>query len=510
MDDGGRRRPRLSMTHEVHDPFAIPIGRRQKASAGDGYHWFGLQDGFSIGLFFEPSSVRMKLLVGNTALWGAVDGEGVKIDVYALLTFFGSNWNALWLEGFPQNSAAESIAEFRREMQSLATHRRGTFYDWSGFYKRHCLTELMSLEDSPSLGSEIWLIPVDDRLLVDAPDLQFRALFSHGAVMSSIERACNMIARHAMSDPTLGLDDAVETWNDRNRDNKSIELVKLYAGISNQEIAARLTQDVRANNALALFQHNSEVLAAARMRPVGLSENALLQIIELIDHTPKVETAELDRLSEKAQKVISGSDDSLPVFEVAYFLARWLRSELNVGRDDKFDPAEMLKRWGVLLQTTKIHDDIDAIAFWGIRHGPSVIINDLGRYSRGWRGRRATYAHEICHLLVDRGRSLPFSDIVGGRVPEMIERRARAFAAEILLPQDSAYEAFVLTDGSLHELSAALVSLMKKYAVSRWIAAYQLRNGIARFAPPGKRFLAVQDYLTELSASPELPGGIFR
>jgi Zn-dependent peptidase ImmA (M78 family) len=54
-------------------------------------------------------------------------------------------------------------------------------------------------------------------------------------------------------------------------------------------------------------------------------------------------------------------------------------------------------------------DRIDAVACWGPRHGPAVLLNREGRHAHTERGARATLAHEICHLLIDRQGSLPLA-----------------------------------------------------------------------------------------------------
>ncbi|RZM37001.1 MAG: ImmA/IrrE family metallo-endopeptidase [Sphingomonas sp.] len=84
-------------------------------------------------------------------------------------------------------------------------------------------------------------------------------------------------------------------------------------------------------------------------------------------------------------------------------------------------------------------------AVWGEGHGPVVVLNVDSRRFASYLGprmggptARATAAHEICHLLLDKGQALAAVDILNGHIPCALERRAGAFAAEFLLPARTA------------------------------------------------------------------------
>jgi Zn-dependent peptidase ImmA (M78 family) len=200
--------------------------------------------------------------------------------------------------------------------------------------------------------------------------------------------------------------------------------------------------------------------------------------------------------------VVLRSDE--PPFEQAYQIANWLRSKLNIIANGVVLPDELLDAWGVITKTLKLPNrEIDALAFWGPKHGPAVVVNQNGKHSRSQAGRRATLAHEIFHLIVDRARNLPLADIIGGNVVEQLEHRARAFAAELLLPHRVAYEEFLKTDESLHEVSQSLGSMMKGFRVSRWIAAYQLKNGLRRFHRADGNVAHILAYIDTITADSE-------
>ena len=132
-------------------------------------------------------------------------------------------------------------------------------------------------------------------------------------------------------------------------------------------------------------------------------------------------------------EVIASKEDEAP-FAQGYELAAWLRSKLRIAGDQgRVNPDEILESWRVPVTDVAIGlGDIDAIGCWGPRHGPAVLVNTDARHADNAGRRRATLAHEICHLLVDRSGSLPLVEVLGGRTAKHAEQRARAFAAELL------------------------------------------------------------------------------
>ena len=66
--------------------------------------------------------------------------------------------------------------------------------------------------------------------------------------------------------------------------------------------------------------------------------------------------------------------------------------------------------------------------------------------------------------------------MLGGRTPEYLEKRARAFAAEFLLPREAVEE----TIRRSHSLDDAAHFLQKTYKVSTALLAWQINNSSAR------------------------------
>ena len=218
---------------------------------------------------------------------------------------------------------------------------------------------------------------------------------------------------------------------------------------------------------------DSEFLAAARMTSAVCSPDIQSILIGDIRSVGRHETDVLDDLAVKAVMV---SEPDVRPYAQGYLLAKWLRNELDIGEDRVVDPEVLLRGWGIEIREITLPLSalkLDAVAVWGPRHGPVVILNctDGARCSHP-HGRRTTLAHEICHLLLDRKNGLPMAEVLGGMAPKSLEQRAGAFAAEFLLPGAQAITA-MQGNGSVEEI---LDALSLRYQVSIEVAARQVVN----------------------------------
>jgi Zn-dependent peptidase ImmA (M78 family) len=217
---------------------------------------------------------------------------------------------------------------------------------------------------------------------------------------------------------------------------------------------------------------DTELLAAARMASGHAGDLDLhAMILARIRDLPPGNTPELDALAGEVSALV---DLTKEPYAQGYDAARWLRAKLAAPAG-RVDPRELLAQWRVQLPDFEISlRRLDAVACWGPRHGPAVLLNQLGAHAQTERGARATLAHEIGHLLLDRDGSLPLAEVLGGNVPEMPEKRARAFAAEFLLPQI----VVVQTVRGL-EIAEAVRLLRDEYCVSYQIVGWQITNCMA-------------------------------
>ncbi len=83
--------------------------------------------------------------------------------------------------------------------------------------------------------------------------------------------------------------------------------------------------------------------------------------------------------------------------------------------------------------------EIDAASVWEPGAAPVILLNRSSERTRKTGSRRAILAHELCHLLHDRGESEPLArlswDEGNGNYNEAVEKRARAFAPAFLAPR---------------------------------------------------------------------------
>jgi len=267
------------------------------------------------------------------------------------------------------------------------------------------------------------------------------------------------------------------------------------------DLATGLSMDVRKRF------HNidwraSEIQAVARMSSGAVVLADQKELLNRIAAVPRRETPELDRLTAiiRSEFIETGQ-----LYEQGYWAAARLRRELGVNEQKVVEPREYLEQWGVLIKS--FHREgcpVEAVTAWGNEHGPVIIINHAVSSKAGHEyGERATLAHEIAHLILDREGAIPAGEVLGGRTPEYPEKRARAFAAEFLLPRQTA-EAVVRCQPSLQK---AAHFLQQTYRISTELLAWQINNSSARMALSDEERTLLEQWKTgrtELSTTPEL------
>ena len=251
------------------------------------------------------------------------------------------------------------------------------------------------------------------------------------------------------------------------------ETLSSIGGVGNFEKAWELQSGLRDN----------ELLAVARFAGMALPADLIRRVVQHVRRLPHRETPAIDELVSVAPKL----SREAPPYDQGHALACWLRAHLGLGPSERgTDPGELLRSWGV-----KIHDidlgigSVDAVCAWGPSHGPGILVNPSGKHAQSHAGRRATLAHEVCHLLVDRDGALPLAEVLGGRGARETEARARAFAAEYLLPRALAGESLARARDPKSEVQ----SLARRFEVSREIVAWQARNSTVPLSDAARRYL---------------------
>lgn len=216
-----------------------------------------------------------------------------------------------------------------------------------------------------------------------------------------------------------------------------------------------------------------EKLIAARMVAHILIDTEIKELIQQIDSTPlSAPDNALIEISAGAISLIESFSDER-AWKQGHILARWARETLGIPADLCVDVRKELANLGLpVLERDLTAEAIDAISIWGEEHGPAIILNLSGRHVHNMRARQATLAHELCHALIDRERALPSVEVLGGKVLRPLEARARAFAAEFLLPLEAVRRCWQRAAS----VSDALYVLTRQFNVSKRLAAWQMHN----------------------------------
>jgi len=156
-------------------------------------------------------------------------------------------------------------------------------------------------------------------------------------------------------------------------------------------------------------------------------------------------------------------------WEQGYRLAEGVLDDLALSdqESDWIDVDKLYQQLGIRVEEIALSDaDIRAVAIAGSYHLPAALIN-IKHDTTHWRsGRRFTLAHELCHILFDRGYGTKLALASGPWAPRDLERRANAFAAMLLMPPD-------LLAKVVQSLDIPLASLDGIYAV-----AHRLRTSL--------------------------------
>lgn len=196
------------------------------------------------------------------------------------------------------------------------------------------------------------------------------------------------------------------------------------------------------------------------LQPVGALLKAQAETLDASSRFAIAEAAGVARSIRQLQRLLgeptgwnvverfrANADYSHPIHGAPEALAEQARRELRLGvgpirsvRESILDPLGVVVLWETLPSY------IDAIAMATPETGAVILANLVGEHTGTAFGRRITWAHEICHILFDRPQmrevrkfcaiaySGPKAKRPRNRAYE-IERRARAFAAWLLVPR---------------------------------------------------------------------------
>jgi Zn-dependent peptidase ImmA (M78 family) len=419
--------------------------------------------------------------IADYQVWGASQGEarGIGWSWVELLEFLSANWARLRLEESPPFELdvwdpllLRSEATRRWLQLPRAQVEREQAELWA-FEHAHDLARALE----GAWARPLWIVREGRSVWLSTSEYRVQQAFE--AALATLSELGELIAGRLKDLAHPRAETALSAWRDRDA-RSTAQLVSYATGLSTNAVQAvagkRSLEDVWGLSAETI--EPNELLAAARMGGPGLSPQSIRKVVDRIRAIPVSANRLLDACSAQAEALLRQEPAGEP-FEEGHRLADWFRDEPGVANSTgRVDPDAILENWAVRILELSLEDSsVDAVCCWGPRHGPAVLLNPGGRHARDAGGRRATLAHEIAHLLVDRRGALPLAEVNGGRAPARVEARARAFAAELLLPRRIAGEAFA----EAKDPAAETLRLQRRYGVSKEVVAWQARNSMVPF-----------------------------
>ena len=433
----------------------------------------------------EASRGRLIARIDDAPIWIDRSQEppsGVSWSMIEILEHFAWAWPYLQHE----ESDPLGICDRPDHVRSAAEQR---WIDISGMQRNKEQRQLRAFEDShdlarafqgmwlPSLwvlaqGSLCWLISGSAAVMVPKD-----------ALLKTLGELADAIVAHLAPLTDARARAAIDGWS-KHEQLDPVKALEIATSLPGETLT-----DVAANDSLSDFFEwstaGSELVALARMTGSLLAPAELRRLLVSVRKLPATPTPALDELKEQAGAELAACEEKT-AYDQGCALARWVREKLaKVSDDDPVDPQAVLRSLGVTVRNTKLSNKaLDAVAVWGGRHGPAILVNDDGRHAKG-PGLRASLAHELCHVLVDRRAALPLGEVLGGRVQRHLEARARAFAAELLIPKSVAGPAFAASA----DPRRVLAKLLRHYKASQEIIAWQARNSDVPLPPKARTFL---------------------
>ena len=164
-----------------------------------------------------------------------------------------------------------------------------------------------------------------------------------------------------------------------------------------------------------------------------LSDDDLLAIRDLVLNVGgnMAGAAALEAFRARMSEPTRGARD----YEQGYDLAIAVRDTLG-NPDQALDIDALLQKdFLVEVRELLLAPEIEGGCIFDKQRGPLIFVNPSARSSSSTWGRRMTLAHELCHLLFDRPPRRTLAHFSGIWSVPRLERRANAFAAELLLPR---------------------------------------------------------------------------
>lgn len=428
--------------------------------------------------------------VNGSSVW-STDGDAVRWTWIEMVEWLSLNWASLQLEdGLPFSVEPQTVDDLERHVNRQAAYVSAPVSDdlqvrlWE-FLECHDLSR--SLQGALYKPLVIWREGLLGHILTDTRHVTAEWEQIDAALR---ELGANIVGRlRSFTSEDGRASSAMRAWDSRSVIS-SERALEIASGITNSRLA-RVSESLGPEFSWPWVSdwsriEGDELLAVARMS-AALPDDAITVLLRNLQTMVRSSTNVIDQAASQVQAAaLSGG--GLKPYEEGYAAAAAFRALAALDESRPFRPQDWLEKAGVQYQEIAVPNEaIDALACWGENRGPAILVNRRGRHARSPGGRNASVAHEICHLLLDREGALPVAEVLGGRVNPSVEARARAFAAELLLPRSRAGRLAEAQD--VQHAEQIVRSLMARYRVSREIVAWQARNSSAQLPEEIREYL---------------------
>jgi Zn-dependent peptidase ImmA (M78 family) len=437
------------------------------------------------------TTAALTVTIGGKAIWPVEGAAQISVDIQAddLLSHLTEFWKPLILrQTYPFGPQPERPSLLRSEMErrwldqpALVAERENDVV--AAFEEAHDLSRCFAGQfDLPPL----WLVREADRMSVETRAALRTVRFD--AARDALVQVGDEIAARLDASSDERWSDLIGAWRDRDKGDPAVLLA--WSASLDRETARTFADEGVLSAPKSVHEaanDNDELRIAARMASALPSEQ-IRQIIGLASGFAKRAAPKLDEIAARTAEHIARHFAGHRPYEQGEAAASFVREQLDLASLQFVDIFDLVEALGVSLHPQAVQPGaLFALAVWGDRHGPAVLLNESGlKLSKGgiprnWKA-RVTLAHELCHLLLDRGHALSAVEILNSRMPLDIERRAKAFAGEFLLPGRVAAEIWFRSKNprSTDGLDALLRSLCLRYGVTKNVAAWKLEHGLYR------------------------------
>jgi IrrE N-terminal-like domain len=431
---------------------------------------------------------RLTVLVGNAAVW-PVHGDpeaAVEIQADDLLSYLAEFWKPLLLrQTYPILGVAKSPSDFIRAMESRWDERPISDEE----------TEIVeAFEEAHNVASSfggqfelppLWLIRDRDEMICETPNRVYRLSFE--TTVAELARIGDLLAENLQNDGAARWDALIGAWRNRDR-GEAVSLLAWSAGL-NQSVADQLVSEgclVPPTSVSDAANDNDPLRIAARLAG-ALPAEQIEKIIELARGFDPHEAPALDELSAQCLQILDQMPARAKPFDQGEQVARFVRAKMGFGAEGSVDILALAKGLGI---EVRIHgrcpENLEGLAIAGENFGPGAYVNTKAGRAMHHGGApssnpavRLTLAHELCHLLLDRGHAMSAVDVLQNRMAPLVEARAKSFAGELLLPAKMAARAWDEAGSplELRRLTNVVKKLGAEFGVSLSVAAWKIEHG---------------------------------